>query len=70
MSTCAPVIFNINNNININFAINVNVSRPCQLDGAVGRVQRAIDIAEFNRPGSQVGVFMLSTRAGALGAGP
>jgi SWI/SNF-related matrix-associated actin-dependent regulator of chromatin subfamily A member 5 len=40
---------------------------PLRLDSSVSRLQRAIDIAEFNRPGSRVGVFMLSTRAGALG---
>ena len=38
-----------------------------RLDGSTNRVQRSIDIAAFNRPGSPMFAFLLSTRAGGLG---
>lgn len=38
-----------------------------RLDGRVGREQRNADIAAFNAPGSQVAVFLLTSRAGGLG---
>ena len=41
--------------------------RYCRLDGSTNRVQRQIDIKQFNQPGSPLGVFLCSTRAGGLG---
>lgn len=41
--------------------------RFCRLDGGTNRVQRTVDINAFNAPGSQVKVFVMSTRAGGLG---
>ncbi|KAI8470648.1 MAG: P-loop containing nucleoside triphosphate hydrolase protein [Monoraphidium minutum] len=38
-----------------------------RLDGSTNRIQRMINIEEFNKPGSEVFVFMLTTRAGGLG---
>mmetsp|Transcript_23315 Transcript_23315/g.44503 ORF Transcript_23315/g.44503 Transcript_23315/m.44503 type:complete len:1563 (+) Transcript_23315:317-5005(+) len=38
-----------------------------RLDGSTNRVQRMIDVGSFNRPGSDLFVYMLSTRAGGLG---
>lgn len=40
----------------------------CRLDGSTNRVQRAIDISSFNTPGSPTFIFLMSTRAGGLGA--
>ena len=39
----------------------------CRLDGGTNRVQRTVDINAFNAPGSKIGVFLMSTRAGGLG---
>eukprot|EP00976_Prorocentrum_cordatum_P106206 1194405-Prorocentrum_minimum.AAC.4 len=39
----------------------------CRLDGSTNRVQRMIDVGSFNRPDSDLFVYMLSTRAGGLG---
>ncbi|KAJ1448205.1 SNF2 family N-terminal domain-containing protein [Pelagophyceae sp. CCMP2097] len=39
----------------------------CRLDGSTSRVQRAVAVAEFNKPGSPTAVFLMSTRAGGLG---
>ena len=39
----------------------------CRLDGSTNRVQRQIDIKQFNQPGSPLSVFLCSTRAGGLG---
>ena len=39
----------------------------CRLDGSTNRVQRQIDIKQFNQPGSTLSVFLCSTRAGGLG---
>ena len=39
----------------------------CRLDGSTNRVQRQIDIKQFNQPGSSLSVFLCSTRAGGLG---
>jgi len=44
--------------------------RQCQtrsLDGGTNRIQRMIDLETFNRPGSDVFVYILATRAGGLG---
>ncbi len=41
--------------------------RFCRLDGSTNRVQRQIDINSFNRPGSDLFAFLMSTRAGGLG---
>ena len=38
-----------------------------RLDGTTNRVQRMIDIAEFNKPKSPYFCFIMSTRAGGLG---
>lgn len=37
------------------------------LDGGTNRIQRMIDLETFNRPGSDVFVYILATRAGGLG---
>uniref|UniRef100_A0A182M8U9 Helicase ATP-binding domain-containing protein n=1 Tax=Anopheles culicifacies TaxID=139723 RepID=A0A182M8U9_9DIPT len=39
----------------------------CMLDGSTKQEQRQAQMDEFNRPGSQKFVFLLSTRAGGLG---
>jgi hypothetical protein len=39
----------------------------CRLDGSTNRVQRSVDIATFNAPGSPYFLFLMSTRAGGLG---
>ena len=39
----------------------------CRLDGSTNRVQRMIQVARFNEPGSPFFVFLMSTRAGGLG---
>jgi len=38
-----------------------------RLDGSTNRVQRTVDIMQYNRPGSPLFVFLLSTKAGGLG---
>jgi len=38
-----------------------------RIDGSTNRVQRMINISQFNHPKSQIFVFLLSTRAGGLG---
>jgi len=38
-----------------------------RLDGSTNRVQRTVDIMQYNRPGSPMFVFLLSTKAGGLG---
>jgi SNF2 family DNA or RNA helicase len=38
-----------------------------RLDGGTSRVQRTIDIQEFNKPDSRYFAFLMSTRAGGLG---
>lgn len=39
----------------------------CRLDGSTNRVRRQVHINSFNRPGSPLFVFLMSTRAGGLG---
>ncbi|XP_041379818.1 LOW QUALITY PROTEIN: SWI/SNF-related matrix-associated actin-dependent regulator of chromatin subfamily A member 5-like, partial [Gigantopelta aegis] len=39
----------------------------CRLDGQTPHADRQLAISEFNRPGSEKFIFMLSTRAGGLG---
>jgi SWI/SNF-related matrix-associated actin-dependent regulator of chromatin subfamily A member 5 len=39
----------------------------CRLDGATELEERDIAIREFTKPGSDIFIFMLSTRAGGLG---
>ena len=41
--------------------------RYCRLDGQTPHEDRQESITRFNAPGSDVFVFMLSTRAGGLG---
>eukprot|EP00958_Prasinococcus_capsulatus_P001206 scaffold106_cov380-Prasinococcus_capsulatus_cf.AAC.44 len=41
--------------------------KVARLDGSISRVQRWVDIGEFNRNGSETFIFLLSTRAGGLG---
>lgn len=38
-----------------------------RLDGSTNRIQRMIDLEQFNKPGSDVFVYILATRAGGLG---
>merc|ERR1711871_560017 len=38
-----------------------------RLDGETNRVQRRLDVRRFNSPGSQIFIFLISTRAGGLG---
>lgn len=39
----------------------------CRLDGSTPHEERQVSINEFNMPGSEKFIFMLSTRAGGLG---
>jgi SWI/SNF-related matrix-associated actin-dependent regulator of chromatin subfamily A member 5 len=39
----------------------------CRLDGSTNRVQRSVDIQSFNAPGSELFIFLMSTRAGGMG---
>ena len=39
----------------------------CRLDGNLGTAARSLSIDKFNAPGSDIFVFLLSTRAGGLG---
>lgn len=41
--------------------------RYARLDGSTNRVQRMIDIAQFQAPGSKTFIYILNTRAGGLG---
>ena len=41
--------------------------RYSRLDGSTNRVQRMIDIAKFQAPGSATFIYILNTRAGGLG---
>lgn len=41
--------------------------RYARLDGSTNRVQRMIDIAQFQAPGSSTFIYILNTRAGGLG---
>ncbi len=45
----------------------VVVCRYRRLDGSTNRIQRMIDIEQFNKPGSDTFVYLLATRAGGLG---
>jgi SWI/SNF-related matrix-associated actin-dependent regulator of chromatin subfamily A member 5 len=38
-----------------------------RLDGSTNRVQRRLDMRRFNAPGSNLFVFLISTRAGGVG---
>ncbi|MEW5298327.1 MAG: hypothetical protein WDW36_001466 [Sanguina aurantia] len=38
-----------------------------RLDGSTNRIQRMIDIEQFNRPRSDIFIYILNTRAGGLG---
>ena len=44
---------------------------PCcsyrRLDGSTNRIQRMIDIEQFNKPNSNIFIYILCTRAGGLG---
>lgn len=39
----------------------------CRLDGSTAHEDRVRDIDEFNRPGSEKFIYLLTTRAGGLG---
>lgn len=39
----------------------------CRIDGSTGTEERCEAIEEFNKPGSEIFIFLLSTRAGGLG---
>ena len=41
--------------------------RSCRFDGSTPRAQRNHIINQFNAPGSQVFIFLMSTRSGGLG---
>jgi SNF2 family DNA or RNA helicase len=41
--------------------------RHCRLDGSTNRVMREVLITQFNKPGSDLFMFCLSTRAGGEG---
>jgi Helicase conserved C-terminal domain len=45
----------------------LSVRSYVRLDGSTNRVQRMIDIAQFNRPKSPIFIYILNTRAGGLG---
>jgi SWI/SNF-related matrix-associated actin-dependent regulator of chromatin subfamily A member 5 len=47
--------------------LNMRGHKFARLDGATNRIQRMVDIMTFNRPNSDLFVFLLSTRAGGLG---
>ncbi|KAF5826096.1 P-loop containing nucleoside triphosphate hydrolase protein [Dunaliella salina] len=38
-----------------------------RLDGSTNRIQRMIDIQQFNKPNSDIFMYILCTRAGGLG---
>ena len=42
-------------------------SRYARLDGSTNRVQRMIDISQFQKPDSPLFIYILNTRAGGLG---
>lgn len=58
--------FNITLNI-IEDYLRLRGHRYRRLDGSTNRVQRMIDIEQFNRPGSKDFIYILNTRAGGLG---
>lgn len=41
--------------------------RYTRLDGSTNRVQRMINISQFQKPGSDIFIFLSSTRSGGLG---
>ena len=41
--------------------------RYARLDGSTNRVQRMIDISQFQKPDSPLFIYILNTRAGGLG---
>jgi SNF2 family DNA or RNA helicase len=41
--------------------------RYTRLDGSTNRVQRMINISQFQKPNSKLTVFLSSTRSGGLG---
>jgi SNF2 family DNA or RNA helicase len=45
----------------------VHVCRYTRLDGSTNRVQRMINISQFQKPNSKLTVFLSSTRSGGLG---
>ena len=50
-------------------SVHCPLSPPClrRLDGSTNRIQRMIDIEVFNKPNSDVFIYILCTRAGGLG---
>ena len=46
---------------------NLRAHKHVRLDGSTNRVQRWVNVTQFNEKGSNIFVFLLSTRAGGLG---
>merc|ERR1719272_1000128 len=47
--------------------LNLRGYRYVRLDGSSSRTQRTLDLRVFNKEGSEVFIFLMSTRAGGLG---
>jgi hypothetical protein len=45
----------------------ISLSLSRRLDGSTNRIQRMIDIEMFNKPKSELFIYILCTRAGGLG---
>jgi SNF2 family DNA or RNA helicase len=45
----------------------LHACRYTRLDGSTNRVQRMINISQFQKPNSKLTVFLSSTRSGGLG---
>lgn len=50
-----------------NTAVTFACAPPRRLDGSTNRIQRMIDMEQFNKPGSDIFIYILCTRAGGLG---
>ena len=46
---------------------NLRGFKYCRLDGSTNRVQRMIDVEMYNKEGSDIFMFLMSTRAGGVG---
>jgi SWI/SNF-related matrix-associated actin-dependent regulator of chromatin subfamily A member 5 len=51
----------------INDYLELRGYRHCRLDGQTNRIMREVLVSKFNKPGSELFVFCLSTRAGGEG---
>ena len=38
-----------------------------RMDGSTNKIQRELDLRDFNAPGSQYFIYLISTRAGGVG---